>query len=256
VLYGNPLTLFNVLPTNTSRTWHAFERFWVWEPLLSWFHGIAPWTPLLVFGIVGLYFLVRADRRLGIAMIAMFVAQWLINATADRFFWAGSSFGQRRFDNCTIVFLLGAAALFARSPRWMSIAIATITSAWTMALFFAAQVVDLNRYVPPSALFEAIVRAPKRIAFLVDVPPRFKLTVAVIALAAFVLYALLASWRPLVATIVLCVLASAWLAWCGTHDAAELAKWQTVIAKNRTANGALRDYTTLRAIEEDYLRRR
>jgi len=259
VLYGNPIGPFNVLPSNAQRTWHAFERFWAWEPLLSWFHGVVPWTPLLLAGIIGLAFLLRADRRLGIAAIAMFAAQWLVNATADRFFWSGVSFGQRRFDNCTIVFLLGAAALFARLPRWLSIAIAAATSAWTMALFFAAQAVDLNRYVPPAELFDAFVRVPKRIGFLADVPHGFKTAVALIAIAVFVLYAAIAAVvrvRPVVAGTIACLVASAWLAYCGTHDAAVLQRWQPVIEKSRAASGAERDYRALLAVEADYLRRR
>jgi len=258
-LYGAPLPLFDLDPRNAQRPWHAFERFRGWEILASWFHGLVPWTPLLLVGIIGLAFLLRADRRLGIAAIAMFAAQWLINATGDRVFWGGVAFGQRRFDNCAILFLLGCAALFARLPRWASIALAAATSAWTMALFFAAQAVDLNRYVAPAQLYDAFLRAPKHVGFLVDVPLSFRSNVALIAIAVFVLYALLAavvSVRPVIAGAIVCLVAAAWLGYCGTHDAAVLARWQPVIEKSRAYGGSERDHRALLAVEADWLRRR
>jgi len=258
-LYGSPLPIVNVDPRNAHRAWHAFERFRGTEILLSWFHGLVPWTPLLLAGIIGLAFLLRADRRLGIAAIAMFALQWLINATGDRIFWSGVSFGPRRFDNCTIFFLLGCAALFARLPRWMSIVIAAATSAWTMALFFAAQAVDLNRYVAPTELLDAFLRAPKRIGFLIDVPPNFKSTIALVAIGVFVVYAVIAALgraRPVAAGAIVCVVAAAWLAWCGTHDAAVLERSRPVIVKSRAYDGSERDYRALLAIEADWLRRR
>jgi len=250
VLYGNPFAV--------KQAWHSFERFWAWEPLLSWYHGAIAWAPLLLVGIAGFAFL---ERRLRAAAMAMFVAQWLLNATADRFFWAGSSFGQRRFDNCTIFFLLGAAALFARLPRWASIAVAAAASLWTMALFFAASVLDLNRYYLPSELLEAAVRAPKTIGVLISVPAGYKAIVLAVAFAVFVLYAALAvvvSKWPALAGAALCIAASVWFAVCGANDAAHMRAWEGVIAANRAVepyNGAIHDYDANVVAEEWYLRK-
>ncbi len=262
VLYGTPWTLFNVAPGNVERPWHAFERFWLWQPLLSWYHGLASWTPLLAVGIIGLPFLWRAHRGLGAAALIMFVVQWLINGTIDRFFWAGSSFGQRRFDNCTIFFLLGAGALLARLPRWASIAVAGLTSLWTMALFFAASsTLDLNRYYTPSELLNAAIAAPKTIGLLVSVPPAFKSAVLIVFLAVVALYIALAavlSLRPGLIGGACCVVAAAFFAFCGAHDAANMTSWREIIAKNRTLepySGAVHDRVALLRDEELYLRR-
>jgi hypothetical protein len=260
VLYGNPLLLFNVAQGNVQRPWHAFERFWIWEPIISWYHGLGTWTPLLIVGIIGFPFLVRAHRGLGAAAIVMFLAQWAANATLDRFFWAGSSFGQRRFDNCTIFFLLGAAALFAHLPRWLAIAIAALGSAWTMALFFATESIDLNRYYSPSELMKAAVSASKKVGLLVSVPEAFKIDVLLVFAAVALVYAILAILmriRPGAVAGTLCVVAALYFAVCGANDFSRMENWSAVIAKNRALepySGAVHDRLSLLRDEEAYLR--
>ena len=259
VLYGNPLKLFNVAPGNSE--WHSFERIWIWEPLLSWYHGLAPWTPLMMIGAAGMLLLFRVHARLATAAVLMFALQWFINSTIDRPFWGGSSFGQRRFDNCTILFLVGLAAIFAIVPRWVAIAIAAIGSAWTMALFLAAQSLDLNRYIAPDALLAAVVRSPKPVGFLVSVPPNFRITVLIVFVAVAVLYALIAlsiCAKPAPVAGTICVLLAAWFVICGLNDPAHLQAWSGVIARNRALlpdSGARRDHIALMRDEEDYLRR-
>jgi hypothetical protein len=261
-LYGNPLALFNVAPGNVDRPWHSFERLWLWEPLLSWYHGLATWTPLLALGIIGFPLLWRAHRGLGSAAIIMFLTQWAANATIDRFFWAGSSFGQRRFDNCTIFFLLGAAALFASLPRWLAILLASLTSVWTMGLFFAASSsIDLNRYYTPSELLHAAVEAPKKIGLLISVPPAMKPAVLITFVAVIAVYAALAAvirMRPGWIAGIYCVGIAAFFAICGMNDAARMNDWNGVIARNRAIepySGAVHDRLALLRDEEIYLRR-
>jgi hypothetical protein len=260
VLYGNPLILFNFAPGNAQRPWHSFERFWAWQPLFSWFHGLGTWTPFLLLGVLGFPLLVRAHRGLGAAAILMFLTQWVANATIDRFFWAGSSFGQRRFDNCTIFFLLGAAALFQQIPRWIAFLITAITSLWTMALFFAASSINLNRYYTPQELLDAVIKAPKRINFLEAVPENFKVAVALVFATVLILYAILAALmriRPGAVAGTLCVLTAVWFAFCGLNDAAHMNDWSGVIARNRALepySGAVHDRLALLHDEEGYLR--
>ena len=260
VLYGNPLILFSISPTNAQRPWHAFERFWVWQPLFSWYHGLGTWTPLLILGILGFPFLIRAHRGLGIAALLTFLLQWAANATIDRFFWAGSSFGQRRFDNCTIFFLLGAAALLMHLPKFAAIAIAAIASAWTMALFFAASAIDLNRYYPPDALARAIAHAPRPIGLLVTVPENFKVDVLIVLGAAAIVYlvlALILQAKPGIVGATICIVIALFFAVCGLNDGAHMEAWTAVIAKNRALepySGAVRDRLALLRDEENYLR--
>ena len=264
VLYGSPITLLNIAPGNANRSfmaWRAFERVWPWQPLFSWYHGLATWTPLLAISIIGLPFLFRAHRGLAIAAVYSIAAQWVINATVDRFFWSGSSFGQRRFDNCTIFFLLGAAALFAHLPRWLAALIAAVTSLWTMALFFAASVIDLNRYYGPKELIDAALHAPIQIGFLVSVPTGFKLRVLVIFTAvtiAYALFAFLLRFRPGITAAIYCIVIAVFFAFCGANDSAKMSAWSDVIARNRAIepySGAVHDRLALLKVEEDYLRR-
>ena len=259
-LYGNPLILFSISPTNAQRPWHSFERFWAWQPLFSWYHGLGTWTPLLIVGVLGFPFLIRLHRGLGLAAVLMFLLQWIANATIDRFFWAGSSFGQRRFDNCTIFFLLGAAALFAHLPKFLGIAIAALTSIWTMAFFFTAGAIDLNRYYPPDALLRAAQHAPKNIWLLVSVPDNFKVDVLIVlgaVIAMYVVIALLMRMRAGVVAATFCIVASIGFAICGLNDAAGMQKWSETIAKNRALepySGAVHDRIALLRDEENYLR--
>ncbi len=261
VLYGNPLILFNVAPGNVQRPWHSFERFWLWEPLFSWYHGLATWTPLMIIGILGLPLLLLAHRGLGAAAIFTFLAQWAANATIDRFFWAGSSFGQRRFDNCTIFFLLGIAALFQRLPGWLAALITVLGSLWTMAFFMATSSIDLNRYYTPSELMDAAVKAPKRIDFLEAVPNNFKIAVVIVFATVVVVYAILAALirvRPGAVAGTLCVLIGGWFVICGLNDPSHMESWSEVIAKNRALepfNGAVHDRLALLHDEEGYLRK-
>jgi hypothetical protein len=261
VLYGNPLILFNIAPGNPQRPWHSFERFWLWEPLFSWYHGLGTWTPFAIIGMVGFLLLIVAHRGLGAAAIVMFLAQWLANATIDRFFWAGSSFGQRRFDNCTIFFLLGAAALFHRLPAWLAALITAITSLWTMALLFATSSINLNRYYTPSELADAVVKTPKRINLLEAVPENFKVAVLITFSATLLVYAILAILmriRPGAVAGTLCVLIGVWFAICGLNDKSHMQAWSEVIAKNRALepySGAVHDRLALLYDEEGYLRK-
>ena len=259
-LYGNPLILFNFAPGNVQRPWHSFERFWAWQPLFSWYHGLGTWTPFLLLGILGFPLLVRAHRGLGAAAIVMFLVQWVANATIDRFFWAGSSFGQRRFDNCTIFFLLGAAAIIQLLPRWIGLIIVTITSLWTMALFFATSAIDLNRYYTPEQLLDAVLRASRRIDLLEAVPQNFKVAVLLVFAAVVIVYGLLAALirvRPGAVAGTLCVVITIWFAVCGLNDAPRMNDWSGVIAKNRALepySGAVHDRLALLHDEEGYLR--
>ncbi|HEY6842779.1 MAG TPA: hypothetical protein VI391_01315, partial [Thermoanaerobaculia bacterium] len=257
VLYGNPLSLYNVVQGPGGHAWYgwkAFERVWPWQPVFSWYHGLATWTPLMIIGAAGLLLLFRSHVRLASAALLMFGLQWAINSSVDRFFWGGSSFGQRRFDNCTVFFLIGLAALFDVIPRWLAIAIAAAGSLWTMALFFAP--INLNRYYAPDELLGAVAHPKIHVDLFESAPSNFKLDVLIVFGAIVVLYALIAAAvraRPDVVAGTFCVVIAAWFAICGFNDRAHLEAWSSVIAKNQS--GALRDRLALMGDEEDYLRR-
>jgi hypothetical protein len=261
---GSPLGFAFVSSSDPGRPWHAFERFWLWEPLFSWFHGLVPWTPFLAVAIAGFFFLLRDDRGLGLAAIYVFVSQWLINAAFERSFWGGLAFGQRRFDSCTIFFILGAAALFARVPRWVAIAIMSPLCAWTLSLFAAASSLDLNRYYTPGELWSAQIaalRSPGWLRPLAFVPAtmRWPVLLACVAAILVAMTVLLIPARARMAA------ASAYLAaisiffvWCGSHDKVHLTAYRDLIAYNRALGpfaGGAANRVELLIQEERYLRK-
>lgn len=82
------------------------------DVLVSGFHGLFSWHPVTLLGVLGLGVLWQRDARLAAALALCFVAQVLVIGSYDT--WAGgASFGARRFINCTPIFAVGLAAMFA-----------------------------------------------------------------------------------------------------------------------------------------------
>ncbi|HEX9984281.1 MAG TPA: hypothetical protein VGF69_13520 [Thermoanaerobaculia bacterium] len=206
-------------------------------------------------------------RRLALACLFVFITQWLINGLLERSFWGATAFGQRRFDNCTIVFLIGAAALVQRFRVAGTIAVAA-ASLWTLSLFFAAQQsLDLSRYVPPRALLGAQLSALAnlRVGFLEAVPPPMKIRVlsmlvvfAVVVIAAVILLRKTsAAFRAVLAGTYLAA-ASLVLVWCGLRDRERIEAYRPLIEHNRpyAAHPAGADFRRgLLRDELDYLER-
>lgn len=266
VLYGGPLAFVNVGGAQQGNRWHPFERVWLSETLFSSYHGMFVWTPLLGAAIAGFFLLRRADRGLGDAALAMFAIQWLVNSTLDRTFWSGLSFGQRRFDNCTIFFLLGLAALLARLPRWLGIALTIAGSAWTMSLFFAARLLDLNAYQTIAELWRAQIAAlaTPHLGLFVFAPAAARpvllaLVSLTLAAAAMAVLAALRIRDPRIAS----GLAAAYLGAltalfviCAHNDDAHLAEWRPLVAAARARpSGAIEAELQAMKLEYVYLRR-
>jgi hypothetical protein len=67
-------------------------------------------TPLILPATIGLYFLYKKDKKLTLYFIITFLLQIYLNSVVLD--WnSGQTFGSRRFINCTIIFILGFAAL-------------------------------------------------------------------------------------------------------------------------------------------------
>lgn len=240
-LYGSP---FGFLTGGGTTSFSLFQRIWTWEPLLSWYHGLFTWAPFAAIGIVGVLLLLRRDRRLATALLFAFVAEWAINATMERSFWGAFSFGPRRFDNCAIVFLVGAAVVI---DRWRAIGTLLVAAAslWTLSLFLAARhSLDLAAYYTPSELVRAMNSAWRDAGALFEplrtTPAPLRGTVVIIALAfaalAFAVAVLVRAMSLRART----ALACAWLiaisllfTWCGLRDRARTAPYAELIARNR-----------------------
>lgn len=240
-IYGSPLAF---LGGGSTKPFAAFQRVRLIESLFSWYHGMFPWTPLAAIALVGLYFLWKRDRRLAAACLLLFVSQWLINGLLDRTFWGGVSFGQRRFDNCTVVFLIGTAAFLERTRR-LGIVLVAAASFWTLTLVFAARNgLELSRYVGPIDLLVAQITALREVFTqfvpLGAVPPRMRFGV-ILFLGAFALFfalltILFAKLPRRVTAIVAAsyfVLASLVLAWCGNNGQRNLEQYRALIDRNR-----------------------
>jgi hypothetical protein len=102
IIYGSPLTT-------------GYEHLWVWNaPALfkvcfSADHGVFSWNPVLLLALIGLFYLCRYDRGLGVYSILVFaMLVYLVGCYTN---WDGiSSFGNRFFVSLTTVFVLGLAA--------------------------------------------------------------------------------------------------------------------------------------------------
>lgn len=250
-VYGSPLGFIATGMGGAGAPWAAFERVWTWQPYLSWYHGMFTWTPFLLLGVVGLAVLWRSDPGLGRAALLCLASQAVLNAVMDRPFWAGHALGQRRFDSMVPFFLVGAALVLDRMPRWLAVALTSLTCAWTFGLFIAADSphLDLNAYVPPGELVSAWIGALadtsawlRPLAFVPTAGRVRVLIVMVLTLLAWVIGAVLV-WRarPSVRTgLAAAYLAacSVMLAWCGSHDRTRIEPWRDLITANRRLGDA------------------
>lgn len=254
-LWGAPLAFVNI--GGRAHPWQMFATFRPFETLFSWYHGFVTWTPLLVLALIGLA--VMKERRLACAGLTLFAAQWLLLSLLERWFWGGASFGQRRFDSCTLFFILGVAAFLERVPRWLGALSVMVTTAWTMLLFVASSRLNLNRYAAPSELFDAFGAAlgdPRWRAPFGFMPPEMRgevLLAFVVTAAAMIGLGMLVKRAPLAVATAYLVVMSLFFAWCGLHPKHD-ALSRALIARKQTS-GAARDTVTLLLYEADYMER-
>jgi hypothetical protein len=236
-----------------------FATFRPFETMFSWYHGFATWTPLLVLALLGLVLLLREDRRLALAGLATFAAQWLLLSVLERWFWGGASFGQRRFDSCTIFFIVGVAAFLERVPRWLGALLTIAACTWTMMLFIDAPRLNLNAYQSASELvatFRLAVADPQWHTFLGSTPPPLRGEVlggACVAIVVAALIALLAKRAGTLAATAYFVVMSALFAWCGLHPKYDDAT-RALLARPMPSGSAI-DTITLLRYEAGYMAR-
>lgn len=100
--------------------------------LLSPLHGLLPWTPLAVLGMVGLFFLAWEKRPWGIWVLLGLALYFCYNATLESWH-GGGTFGLRRLTNAFPFFLLGVAALLAwlrRRRAESAVVVALVPTFW------------------------------------------------------------------------------------------------------------------------------
>lgn len=119
------------------------ENFMHWknpallQVLFSPLNGLFIWHPLLLIGLIGLFWLWKKDKLLTLLGFFFFISQWYINGSVDDWF-AGAAFGNRRFINCLPFFMLGIAIILERirkrEIRYFFIGILSIFPLWNILL--------------------------------------------------------------------------------------------------------------------------
>jgi hypothetical protein len=263
-LWGGPLVFANI--GGRAHSWQMFARFRPLETIFSWYHGLATWSPLLIVALIGFVWLWRVDRGLGRAAVVTFLLQWLLLSALERWFWGGASFGQRRFDSCTIFFILGVAAFIDRLPRWTALILVALTTGWSMLLFIAASHLNLNRYQSPAELVSAIAAAlpePTWRAYLGYTPPEMRvhtsLTMVIVTTLTVAVVFLAMRHRRLLpsAAALYFAAASAFYAWCGLNPKYDEGSRSLIARHDRgeMISADRRDAITLLLHEADYMER-
>ncbi len=104
------------------------------EVLFSPAYGLIPWAPVVLPALAGLVILSRRGGGLALALGVAFLAQVYVAGSYSTWM-AASSFGQRRFINCTVIFAFGLAALLSWAvergvPRALLVALAGVAVLW------------------------------------------------------------------------------------------------------------------------------
>jgi hypothetical protein len=100
------------------------ESFLRWESprllevLFSSRHGLLSWTPLIYLALIGILFFYRRDRKLTLLLSLPFLGMLWVNAAAANW-WAGGSFGDRRFICCSLFFAIGLSAFIEALVRFI-----------------------------------------------------------------------------------------------------------------------------------------
>ncbi len=126
-----------VIPQATDAYYRPFfESFALWQVLLHPKHGLFWWHPLLLVGVVGLALLLRRPhplRWLAVTALLVFASQVVVNALPWDW-WAGWSFGARRFCEVVPLLAVGLAFALSRLPRPLAVSLVAVTAWWSLAL--------------------------------------------------------------------------------------------------------------------------
>jgi hypothetical protein len=119
LIYGRP---FLVPQGSSFMRWNAP---YLWAILFSDWRGLFTVTPILALSTFGLVYLRRDSPTLAPGVAVALVLSVYVNASIAQW-WAGESFGARRFVSCFPLFVLGTAAVFSRMKPRMVVAVASV----------------------------------------------------------------------------------------------------------------------------------
>jgi len=142
-------------------TWHALYGEWITQPPVSprllWWNaqwvdvlwstrsGLFATSPAAYVGAIGLVILWRRHRWLaGMGLLTLVLMTWTNGAVED--WWAGASYGGRRFDSLIPFLVCGCAVLFTSMTTWMrtrpaatAAALVAMLVVWNLTLMAVAR---------------------------------------------------------------------------------------------------------------------
>ena len=143
---GTPLVLATMVAPS-SQFWSQLGLF---EVLYSTNRGLFPWNPVLYLATIGLVVALRYHPRLATLLLLGLSLQIYVNASVG-IWWAGWSFGGRRFASCFPFFVLGLGFLFEllrRNPWILIVASCGLLVLWNKGVMQQARKGD----IPPDRL--------------------------------------------------------------------------------------------------------
>lgn len=141
-LYGSPIAF----PKMEEMHWFKPK---LWSMLFSQYHGLLSWSPILVLVVPGLYFIYKKEKPVGIALGLALAIQVYLNS-ANEVWWAGGSFGNRRFADYAFIFVPAIALVVKRRRGPLVPILCLVLAAWNWLLVAAerAGMLTLDHFVP------------------------------------------------------------------------------------------------------------
>ena len=122
------------LPPTAPNISFDFAHPHLLDLLVSTRHGWLAWSPLVVMALLGLPSVVRRLEWFGIGLVAVGLAEFMVNASLSDW-WGGLAFGSRRLTDQTLLLGLGLAAacawLLQRRLAPLAIGLVAAGIAWT-----------------------------------------------------------------------------------------------------------------------------
>jgi len=146
-IYGSPFRF----PKLEEMHWLRPALF---ETLFSDYHGLLPWTPIVILGALGLGFVWKKDRIVGTGFALCLLAQIYINS-ANEVWWAGGSFSNRRMTEYSFILMTGFCGLIEEKKRRYWILPGILFAGWSFLLVVAERsgILTLEHYVPWDGMF-------------------------------------------------------------------------------------------------------
>lgn len=138
IIYGGFLTI----PQGTS--FMKWTSPFMLETLFSSRHGLFSWHPLFLFGALGWFPLYRRDKLLAGATLVLFLIMTYVNSVVSDW-WAGWSFGMRRFDGFLAFLGLGLAAFLTTTKNLVQKNPSSVI-AILVALFISGNLLFINQF--------------------------------------------------------------------------------------------------------------